>query len=173
MEGDIAISVQGLELLEFLPTPSHGGRLLYLKGGHLEAEISTHALTWRATSGCQIKMSKCLFLPTPSHGGRRDLLFRAKRSADFYPRPHMEGDIWSEYSQYTLPLTRTIYFTPRPPMAGHDCFKRCYSGSLDFYPRPHMEGDIWSEDSQYTTVISTHALTWRATFSYIEIEEDD
>ena len=56
--------------------------------------ISTHALTWRATYLDKQKLLMALFLPTPSHGGR--LRMAAKLSivtADFYPRPHMEGDL--------------------------------------------------------------------------------
>ena len=33
----------------------------------------------------------------------------------------------------------------------------------DFYPRPHMEGDYLEQKAGVTNVISTHALTWRAT----------
>ena len=57
-------------------------------------EISTHALTWRAT-----------------------LLYRmvVGRIDNFYPRPHMEGDVRTKAGQRM--------------------------GRQNFYPRPHMEGD--------------------------------
>ncbi len=35
--------------LQFLPTPSHGGRPLAYTAGKTAKIISTHALTWRAT----------------------------------------------------------------------------------------------------------------------------
>ena len=58
-----------------------------------QQSISTHALTWRATA------------PPPEQSGG---------PWDFYPRPHMEGDL------------------PLPAQS---------AGQRDFYPRPHMEGD--------------------------------
>ena len=56
----------------FLPTPSHGGRLKHAKMMMYTKRISTHALTWRATGWCALPQG---------------------RAADFYPRPHMEGDM--------------------------------------------------------------------------------
>ena len=35
---------------------------------------------------------------------------------------------------------------------------------VHFYPRPHMEGDRWQQQTRTQAGISTHALTWRATF---------
>ena len=55
-------------------------------------DISTHALTWRATFAPAFAPCKALFLPTPSHGGRRVLRRFWSSSPNFYPRPHMEGD---------------------------------------------------------------------------------
>ena len=54
----------------FLPTPSHGGRQdsLACLGA---IEISTHALTWRATISWGALIGQ---------------------QSNFYPRPHMEGD---------------------------------------------------------------------------------
>ena len=115
MEGDgYTKTVKGISL-EFLPTPSHGGRLLPVQprnraGGnfyprpHMEGDcflvthlqfsgISTHALTWRATWRLIWACRSTSFLPTPSHGGRRSLLLLRFSSSYFYPRPHMEGDL--------------------------------------------------------------------------------
>ena len=58
--------------VSFLPTPSHGGRPSAASAADLEDMISTHALTWRAT----------VALRTVINRGR-----------NFYPRPHMEGDM--------------------------------------------------------------------------------
>ena len=33
------------------------------------------------------------FLPTPSHGGRLTKWLSRPRNMNFYPRPHMEGDV--------------------------------------------------------------------------------
>ena len=82
----------------FLPTPSHGGRRGKFRMAALRADISTHALTWRATD-----LTKML----------------EEKAVDFYPRPHMEGDL-------------TIF-----------CPRHQYNY---FYPRPHMEGDALSLD---------------------------
>ena len=83
------------------------------------SSISTHALTWRATAV----------------DGIGNL-----QQADFYPRPHMEGDFL------------LLFYTK--------------GGLKDFYPRPHMEGDLTvPQDDGSERDISTHALTWRATFS--------
>ena len=62
------------------------------------------------------------------------------RRRDFYPRPHMEGDL----------------LLPRPA-----------PGHRNFYPRPHMEGDKLTEKNKKIIQISTHALTWRATQSLV------
>ena len=92
MEGDLLgdkIDRQG----GFLPTPSHGGRPPSFRRHQSHIRISTHALTWRATTAAintwKEKMISthaltwratcsrltglltCFkFLPTPSHGGR-------------------------------------------------------------------------------------------------------
>ena len=61
----------------------------------------------------------------------------SKSCPDFYPRPHMEGDLSRFRRGVVLPY---------------------------FYPRPHMEGDFDEVALQPRSfVISTHALTWRAT----------
>ena len=78
-------------------------------------KISTHALTWRATLFVQVFDLHREFLPTPSHGGRHTAPISVKGEVDFYPRPHMEGDLIRQAK---------------------------YSVVADFYPRPHMEGDV-------------------------------
>ena len=89
---DIALLIP----LGFLPTPSHGGRQLSKEVKKTLGDISTHALTWRAT---------------------RDCVGAQRLHRNFYPRPHMEGDISLRTYRILLP---------------------------DFYPRPHMEGDCLS-----------------------------
>ena len=56
-------------------------------------DISTHALTWRATKGVKMPI---------------------KIIRDFYPRPHMEGDA----SGHLCAALRYKYFYPRPHMEG-------------------------------------------------------
>ena len=123
-------------------------------------DISTHALTWRATFAPAFAPCKALFLPTPSHGGRRVLRRFWSSSPNFYPRPHMEGD-----EQDGSSCNYYWNFYPRPHMEG-DCARLYWSGVAKsyFYPRPHMEGDASSFRRHQSHIrISTHALTWRAT----------
>ena len=143
----------------FLPTPSRGGRQTLLTLRALETAISTHALTWRATQG-KTSFSAALgisthaltwratiydpgappptkFLPTPSRGGRHFCKKTKGYCFYFYPRPHVEGDL------YALRVS-------------------CRATS-HFYPRPHVEGDSCLPDHCCPAPISTHALTWRAT----------
>ena len=61
---------------------------------------------------------------------------RADNNDDFYPRPHMEGDVAHPNQLFV---------------------------AVNFYPRPHMEGDCTDHTSSIRGGISTHALTWRAT----------
>ena len=104
MEGDTHKPLSRRGRKKFLPTPSHGGRQL----------LTPFALIPRA------------FLPTPSHGGRRPPRgCRGYSLADFYPRPHMEGD---HFDVFTLP--------------------KC----ADFYPRPHMEGDACRSTGSISTM---------------------
>ena len=142
----------------FYSRPPHGGRLRssclieyfwnFYPRPHMEGDcagytslahnpISTHALTWRATSDKERLYNIWL---------------------DFYPRPHMEGDFI-----LTLCPESSKYFYPRPHMEGDYSPKRPLGNCLDFYPRPHMEGDAWSLKNFTKNTISTHALTWRAT----------
>ena len=80
------------------------------------SRISTHALTWRATPGTESNWNI---------------------NQNFYPRPHMEGDI------------------PPPARGGKN---------QQFLPTPSHGGrpDAW-RDHEPEPRISTHALTWRAT----------
>ncbi len=95
MEGDIKERYEGTLEAAFLPTPSHGGRRLSFRPLLSYLTISTHALTWRATAG--VRPYKLLDVIS-THA----LTWRATYCAplsvcaqrDFYPRPHMEGDLW-------------------------------------------------------------------------------
>ena len=83
--------------------------------------ISTHALTWRATG----------------YGGVGNKIL-----ADFYPRPHMEGDCLTP-----IAATALMDFYPRPHMEGDQAqFILTYEKEY-FYPRPHMEGDEFGFNS--------------------------
>ena len=110
-----------------------------LKAIHGEFDISTHALTWRATSLLALHAAQLFqFLPTPSHGGRHAPGNRPGENINFYPRPHMEGDP----NGPSCDGLRMI-FLPTPSHGGrppHPWFLR--TSRYHFYPRPHMEGDV-------------------------------
>ena len=100
---------------DFYPRPHMEGDALktYIEGTDF---ISTHALTWRATRR-KIKASVWrLFLPTPSHGGRHTDISSPCAFRDFYPRPHMEGDL----SLSNISLI-TLKFLPTPSHGGRPC----------------------------------------------------
>ena len=68
-----------------------------------------------------------------------DQVWQGKRfdTTDFYPRPHMEGDIQTS--------TRDIIdgqFLPTPSHGGRLATVDFSNDFEDFYPRPHMEGDL-------------------------------
>ncbi len=91
MEGDVL----GLLILPESQISTHA--LTWRATSHLShfggsIVISTHALTWRATSYHTDYAILSIFLPTPSHGGRLILVICRSPSNHFYPRPHMEGD---------------------------------------------------------------------------------
>ena len=57
------------------------------------SDISTHALTWRATGKDRRGEAGVEnFYPRPHMEGDPDVVGAAAELADFYPRPHMEGD---------------------------------------------------------------------------------
>ena len=101
-------------------------------------EISTHALTWRATEGDRLTITH-LGISTHALTWRAtgEVVQPVPGIGDFYPRPHMEGD-----RQQSTRSTATSRFLPTPSHGGrHD--------------------DNASGLTCYR--ISTHALTWRAT----------
>ncbi len=77
----------------------------------------------------------------------------------FDPRPHLEGDLYDRQ-----PLATRKGFLPTPSHGGRLFYAPASAGDNNFYPRPHMEGDIKSLIILCVLrIISTHALTWRAT----------
>ena len=80
--------------------------------------------------------------------------------ADFYPRPHMEGDqlkprslriFFQAISTHALTWRATpacqvdiivLKFLPTPSHGGRPFNSPASSQILHFYPRPHMEGDL-------------------------------
>ena len=121
-----------------LPTPSRGGRLFIAACKCYCLNISTHALTWRATVKVFARLLVNIFLPTPSRGGRLEGPVGPQGEQDFYPRPHVEGD----HPLSPPPLIFAL-FLPTPSHGGrpHTLFFRSWR-RIYFYPRPHMEGDL-------------------------------
>ena len=78
---------------KFLPTPSHGGRHGNLQQVDLADVISTHALTWRATSpGRENQQNAEISTHALTWRATSAAVIFALTAAHFYPRPHMEGD---------------------------------------------------------------------------------
>ena len=126
-----------MRFVQFLPTPSHGGRLSQAQYDALQRD----------------------FYPRPHMEGDQFPAFNIDAKANFYPRPHMEGDAKLQSSTVINPK-----FLPTPSHGGRLALHKVRPLLLHFYPRPHMEGDPASSDKiLYLRRISTHALTWRAT----------
>ena len=111
------------------------------------------------------------FLPTPSHGGRLTKWLSRPRNMNFYPRPHMEGDLVSVKSNLVKNIsTHALTWRATVFVITNTIFPQ------DFYPRPHMEGDgRLCPCPACRPSISTHALTWRATsiVSYSTVRPTD
>ena len=123
--------------LAFLPTPSHGGRRIFL----LLSETHSRFLPTPSHGGRPpsrvVYQGFIQFLPTPSHGGR--LLCRyvwVKRLLNFYPRPHMEGD-----PEFVCLCNGFTISTHALTWRATGCLRLTGLTTIYFYPRPHMEGD--------------------------------
>ena len=64
-----------------------------------------------------------------------------------------------------------LKFLPTPSHGGRPVRRKFSSTTEYFYPRPHMEGDCDAQLRVGDQLISTHALTWRATFFFPRIPE--
>ena len=67
-------------------------------------------------------------------------------STNFYPRPHMEGDLTPQRRGAGIGR-----FLPTPSHGGRLWICRYWIPAKDFYPRPHMEGDR-SDDDVFDTL---------------------
>ena len=161
MEGDPISTGRLQRTFAFRSTPSHGGR----------PEIQ------------QRDMSPSSFRSTPSHGGRRATGRSGRgREAGFDPRPRMEGDRRHDALQYARLSVSIHALAWRATSSRIGATPR----SSGFDPRPRMEGDSRDTDQprcQYSfrstpshggrhlvgadtialTLVSIHALAWRAT----------
>ena len=138
MEGD-----QLIELADWMIDNISTHALTWRATGNLFARftgrpISTHALTWRATDADDSWL-RGYFISTHALTWRATIIYVTCFTGvdNFYPRPHMEGDI---EERFAFPNWGNFY--PRPHMEG-DCAHQGgpADGATDFYPRPHMEGD--------------------------------
>ena len=99
--------------------------------------ISTHALTWSATTVLFRRWTKVKFQLTHSRGVRLE--------ARLCPRNALE------ISTHALTWSATAHLLEK----GH--------AKRDFNSRTHVECDLILQNSSRTHRISTHALTWSAT----------
>ena len=100
------------------------------------------------------------FYPRPHMEGDALFFFRFCCCRDFYPRPHMEGD--SPASSFSR---RQQGFLPTPSHGGRPNQPNQDSLYREFLPTPSHGGRraaLFITPS--VVLISTHALTWRATF---------
>ena len=135
------------------------GDLVSVKS-NLVKNISTHALTWRATV---FVITNTIFpqdfYPRPHMEGDKNPGRSVPPGSDFYPRPHMEGDVQTKNKEVKI-----MIFLPTPSHGGRPGIPFGWAGGIHFYPRPHMEGDVVARGAVTASIdISTHALTWRAT----------
>ena len=183
-EGDAPAAVRPVRSNQFQPTPSRGGRRRTWLGSwraprrfnprpHAEGDPSdSSALSYTRR-----------FQPTPSRGGRRQ---RSRRTpgpqSRFNPRPHAEGDLESggevdavrwvsthALTRRATPMTdgaviKMASFQPTPSRGGRpETTLRWGRCARCFNPRPHAEGDTTQDGMSSTQLVSTHALTRRAT----------
>ncbi len=143
------------------------GDLVSVKS-NLVKNISTHALTWRATV---FVITNTIFpqdfYPRPHMEGDKNPGRSVPPGSDFYPRPHMEGDALKTYIEGTdfisthaltwratrRKIKASVWrlFLPTPSHGGRPWRKRSMYWQSYFYPRPHMEGDSIVSASQSVT----------------------
>ena len=143
--------------------------------------ISTHALTWSATSRAHYPLRKKRFQLTRSRGARLQprppplinrgisthaltwsataTIKKALRTRrNFNSRAHVERDSFSRwYSSHPVTFQLTRSRGARPDRVADHAVKH------HFNSRAHVERDWRLVFSISTTSISTHALTWSAT----------
>ncbi len=121
--------------------------------------ISTHALTWRATR--DRAREYCLLTISTHALTWRATYFMSSASADvdnFYPRPHMEGDMRGEEMGVTIWIS-THALTWRATYENVQAYS-----DFEFLPTPSHGGrPAERKKRRLERKISTHALTWRAT----------
>ena len=109
------VGVVTTAVYEFLPTPSHGGRLESTPPYYHSFSISTHALTWRATMVAKVHIF-CDFISTHALTWRATVQIvrlHNTRYPNFYPRPHMEGDVMRIFGGFDFSK-----FLPTPSHGG-------------------------------------------------------
>ena len=107
-----------------------------------EARISTHALTWRATTSLdEVARQMGIFLPTPSHGGRHFKLIGFFLFCDI----STHALTWRATVASSVGVMFWPVFLPTPSHGGRrSCRRWSFVDSRNFYPRPHMEGDHYT-----------------------------
>ena len=143
----------------FLPTPSHGGRRPALRAACRTGQISTHALTWRATgpAGPQGEPG-----PISTHA----LTWRATGPAGPQGEPGPISTHALTWRATRLSSLRYIpfRFLPTPSHGGRLAPVFRVGVDVIFLPTPSHGGRRPSDRHKLPGgLISTHALTWRAT----------
>ena len=127
------------------------------------ATISTHALTWSATRRDAHRRRAALHFNSRAHverdhhahhPEREELQFQLTRSRGARP-PWASG------------LRRYVDFNSRAHVERDAAYNKGTTITINFNSRAHVERDLMKYKSVSKIVISTHALTWSATFRNI------
>ena len=143
--------------VEFLPTPSHGGRRRQDFITNFIHLFLPTPLTWRATISWSSNTLRREFLPTPSHGGRRDCMDGLAKVSPI----STHALTWRATCPPCCKTLRQHISTHALTWRATSCDMIIIEQETNFYPRPHMEGDRRVYGRLGKSLISTHALTWR------------
>ena len=105
---------------------------------HTIAEVSIHALAWRATNLATSRTALLVFQFTPSHGGRLYRTHIRALQSRFQFTPSHGGRPCCTASN----VSGILCFNSRPRMEGDEQMPSWKDRIISFNSRPRMEGDI-------------------------------
>ena len=129
-----------------------------LKCSFNQKKISTHALTWSATEHCRTRRHATGFQLTHSRGVRHHSIEQTLQGEYFNSRTHVECDMMDSDG-----TTRRTHFNSRTHVECDHEAPRAQGRKRYFNSRTHVECDNPGYFFMSVNPISTHALTWSAT----------